>query len=112
MSVVQELMNKYENDEMSLDIQQCRVLIDYLLCERDIEQSEKKRILYENADLEFEVEMIRDELTQCKKENLDFADCWVHKDKLRELFKQVEISDYNSCVEFILAIKHLLKWEE
>lgn len=52
------------------------------------------------------------EIFELNKEMTDFNDQWLHKDKLRELFEKVEISNYDSCVEFILAINHLLKWKE
>lgn len=98
MSVLNNLLDLWHKDRWSLDIQQCRVLIDYLEWEVELKQKQIDKAIHEIADLE--------------QENSDFADCWLHKDKLRELFKEVEISDYNSCVEFVLAVKHLLKWEE
>lgn len=90
MDVLAKLTKDYDEDRLSLDIQQCRVLIDYLLAENDKLRDENNSVWSINSDLEYELEMTRDELIQCKKENLDFADCWLHKDKLRELFKEVE----------------------
>lgn len=84
MQIINKLLKQYKEDPESLFVDQCRVLIDYLLMK--------------NAELE--------------REMTDFSDCWLHKDKLRDLYNQVEITDYNSCVEFVLATKKLLNREE
>lgn len=140
MRVINELLEKYKEDPESLYVDQCRALLDYfeyiVQCKEKEHEYDVKMIdevkgkaveLYKEIDkLKKENEGLRaleethahneqllmERLRATEREMTDFSDCWLHKDKLRELFKEVEISDYNSCVEFVLAIKHLLKWEE